>query len=90
MGVAFVPRRLAIQQKIHFLRIADTPVFRTVGLVSLRSRQTSEHIRCFSDLCIVHAKSICPSDLPALGASQKALSPGPKPMAVTEVQPQNA
>jgi LysR family cyn operon transcriptional activator len=90
MGVAFVPRRLAIQQKIHFLRIADIPVFRTVGLVSLRSRQTSEHIRRFSDLCIVRAKSVFPSDLPLPGASQKTLSQGLKTAVVPEVQLQNA
>ena len=62
MGVAFLPRRRAIQEKLHFVRLADAPIFRTVGLVSLRLRQPPEYLVHFSNLCCEHAKSTSASD----------------------------
>ncbi len=56
-GIAFLPKERAIQQKLHFARVADTPVFRTVGLVSLHLRHTTSYLADFSNLCIEHARS---------------------------------
>ena len=86
--MAFLPKRRAIQEKIHFLRIVDSPVFHTVGLVSLRSRQTSEHLTCFSNLCIERAKTVLPSDVPVPGPAKKAFSQGLNPTALPEVHQQ--
>jgi len=62
MGIAFLPRRRAVQEKLHFVRLADNPIFRTVGLVSLRLRQPPSHLTHFSNLCFEHAKSTYASD----------------------------
>jgi len=62
MGVAFLPRRRAIQEKLHFVRLAGAPIFRTVGLVSLRLRQPPPHLLHFSNLCFEHAKNTSASD----------------------------
>ena len=84
-GVAFLPKRRAIQEKIHFVRVTDSPVFRTVGLVSLHSRQTPEHLGCFSDLCIERAKIAFPSDVPALRPSRKGFGQDLKPTLLPEI-----
>jgi LysR family transcriptional activator of glutamate synthase operon len=57
MGVAFLPIGRAVQENLHFVRLADWPIFRTVGLVSLQLRQLSPHLSYFSDLCLEHARS---------------------------------
>ncbi len=62
MGVAFLPRRRAIQEKLHYVRLADAPIYRTVGLVSLRLRQPPEHLVHFSNLCCEQAKNTTASD----------------------------
>jgi DNA-binding transcriptional LysR family regulator len=62
MGIAFLPRRRALQEKLHFVRLADTPIYRTVGLVSLRLRQPPAYLTHFSNLCFEHAKSTSTSD----------------------------
>jgi DNA-binding transcriptional LysR family regulator len=62
MGIAFLPIRRAVQEKLHFVRLADTSIFRSVGLVSLHLRQRPPYFRCFSDLCSEHAKRISASD----------------------------
>jgi len=87
-GVAFLPKRRAIQEKIHFLRIAGSPVFRTVGLVSPRSRPTSEQLTCFTNLCIERAVSAFPSDLPASGLPQEPFGRRPKALVLPEVHHQ--
>lgn len=61
-GIAFLPKIRAIKDKIHFLRIAGHQVFRSIGLVSLRARQSSEHFAFLSTLCCEQAKSTYPSD----------------------------
>jgi DNA-binding transcriptional LysR family regulator len=62
MGIAFLPRRRAVQEKLHFVRLAHNPIYRTVGLVSLRLRQPPPHLTHFSNLCFEHAKSTTASD----------------------------
>jgi DNA-binding transcriptional LysR family regulator len=62
MGIAFLPRRRAVQEKLHFVRLADTPIFRTIGLVSLHLRQPPPHLTHFSNLCVEHAKNTYTSD----------------------------
>ncbi len=62
MGIAFLPRRRAVQEKLHFVRLADVPIFRTIGLVSLHLRQPPPHFTLFSNLCFEHAKSASVSD----------------------------
>ncbi|MGB7591209.1 MAG: LysR family transcriptional regulator [Terriglobia bacterium] len=67
MGVAFLPKRRAMQERMHFLRILGCPIFRTVGLVTLRARQASEHLTYFSTLCLQRSKSVFPLEPPSLG-----------------------
>jgi LysR family transcriptional activator of glutamate synthase operon len=62
MGVGFLPRRRAMQEKLHYVRLAGTPIYRTVGLVSLRLRQPPEHLVHFCKLCCEHAKHTTASD----------------------------
>ena len=62
MGVAFLPRRRAVQEKLHFVRLVGNPIYRTVGLVSLRLRQPPPHFTLFSNLCFQHAKNTSASD----------------------------
>jgi len=71
MGAAFLPKRRAIQEKIHFLRIAENPIFRTVGLVSLRSREPSEHLTYFSTLCLERSKNTLSIRNPNSGTLQE-------------------
>lgn len=57
MGIAFLPHKRAVQEKLHFVRLAANPIYRTVGLVSLRLRQPPSHLTHFSNLCFEQAKS---------------------------------
>lgn len=56
MGAAFLPKRRAVQERIHFLHIVGCPMFRTVGLVTLRSRQISDPLAYFLTLCRERSK----------------------------------
>jgi LysR family transcriptional regulator, cyn operon transcriptional activator len=62
LGVAFLPKKRAIQHKLHFGRLANTPIFRTVGLVSLHLRHPSTPVADLSTLCLEHARSTFTSD----------------------------
>jgi len=63
VGIAFLPMRRAVQKKLHFLRIADTPIFRTVGLVTLPLRHAEAHLADFLTLCAGHAQNTYVSDV---------------------------
>jgi DNA-binding transcriptional LysR family regulator len=63
VGIAFLPMSRAIQKKLHFVRIADTPIFRTVGLVTLLARQAEAHLAYFLTLCAGHAQYTNASDV---------------------------
>jgi DNA-binding transcriptional LysR family regulator len=61
-AISFLPKRRASQDRIHFLRITGHEVFRNVGFVCLRSKQSLEHVSYFSTLCCEQAKRAFPSD----------------------------
>jgi DNA-binding transcriptional LysR family regulator len=63
VGIAFLPISRAIQKTLHFVRIADTPVLRTVGIVTLPVRQAEAHLACFLTLCSDHAQNTFASGL---------------------------
>jgi DNA-binding transcriptional LysR family regulator len=56
VGIAFLPMSRAIQKKLHFVRVADLPIFRTVGMVTPQARQTEAHLDYFLTLCAGHAQ----------------------------------
>jgi DNA-binding transcriptional LysR family regulator len=56
VGVAFLPISRATQKKLHFVRIANTPIFRTVGMVTPVARQAEAHLAHFLTLCASHAQ----------------------------------
>jgi DNA-binding transcriptional LysR family regulator len=61
-SMSFLSKRRASQDGIHFLRIAGRQIFRTVGLVSLRSKEPTEQFTYFTSLCCERAKRVFPVD----------------------------
>jgi DNA-binding transcriptional LysR family regulator len=56
VGIAFLPMSRAVQKKLHFVRIADVPIFRTVGMVTPQARQARAHLDYFLTLCAGQAQ----------------------------------
>jgi DNA-binding transcriptional LysR family regulator len=56
VGIAFLPMSRAVQKKLHFVRVADVPVFRTVGMVTPQARQARAHLEYFLTLCAGQAQ----------------------------------
>jgi DNA-binding transcriptional LysR family regulator len=56
IGIAFLPMSRALQKKLHFVRVADVPIFRTVGLVTPQARQPRAHLDYFLTLCAGQAQ----------------------------------
>jgi DNA-binding transcriptional LysR family regulator len=56
VGIAFLPMSRAVQKKLHFVRVADVPIFRTVGMVTPQARQARAHLEYFLTLCAGQAQ----------------------------------
>jgi DNA-binding transcriptional LysR family regulator len=56
IGIAFLPLSRAIQKKLHFVRVADVPIFRTVGMVTPQARQSHAYLHYFQTLCAGQAQ----------------------------------
>jgi DNA-binding transcriptional LysR family regulator len=58
IAISFIPRHRAICDKISFFRIADHEIFRDVGILRIQSRNITQHVHYFLELCCEQVGSL--------------------------------